>query len=133
VIYHHRTTGIADSYNLSDLESTVRAASARLRSVADTFDSIVVTGMSGVLVGAPLSLRLKKPLVVIRKDNDNTHQYDGRVGGTKLINLTNLGQRALFLDDFTSSGETRKRVVEKIREAGSSVVQEYYYDHDELI
>jgi adenine/guanine phosphoribosyltransferase-like PRPP-binding protein len=131
VIYHHKKTGV-DSYDLSDMTEVVRATTDRLRPIRDTFDSIVVTGMSGVLVGSPVALRLRKPLVVIRKHNDNTHQVDSRVGSAKVINLARLGTRALFLDDFTHSGKTTHRVRQYVQLAGASVVREYYYDYDEL-
>ena len=95
--------------NLDDLDATVRRTTKALRPVLDRFDSIAVAGMSGVLVGAPVSLRLKKPLVIVRKDGDGSHH-----GSHKIVNVDNVGQRVLFLDDFVSSGNTKKRVQSKI-------------------
>lgn len=92
---------------LHDLEKTVRKVTKELRPNTDHFDSIVVTGISGLVVGSPVSLRLKVPLVIIRKPytSENAHSYGH-------VNIEKAGDRYLFLDDFKSSGETERRVQE---------------------
>lgn len=90
----------------TDLAPTVRRAAAKLREArqAHPFDSIAVTGMSGVVVGSPVALRLRVPLVVVRKDTDRCHS------DITVINADRAGQRALFLDDFVCVGTSRQRV-----------------------
>lgn len=109
---------------LSDLAETVERAVHDLRPHVNEFDSIAVTGMSGVVVGSPVSIELKKPLVIVRKTTDESH------GGQGTVNLERAGERVLFLDDFVESGETRFRVKEAIRcRAGSSVTAQYLYTY----
>ena len=100
----------------------VRLAVARLTPHLDKFDSIAVRGTSGLVVGAPVALRLKKPLVVIRKE-------DGSHSSNPVEKVGVMGRRVLFLDDFRSTGETRWAVLEAIGEedAYADLVGEYLY------
>lgn len=129
MIYHDNTDepwrGI-DAHSLNGLEYDVRKTTKNLREYLDEFDSIVVTGMSGVVVGVPVSMRLRKPLVILRKPNDNSHH-----GRDKFINRAKLGDQSLFLDDFVSSAKTRSHVVKKVEAEGGQVVAQYTYrDHE---
>jgi adenine/guanine phosphoribosyltransferase-like PRPP-binding protein len=128
MIYHGHGIGYGanNTAPLTDLEREVRKATKTLRAHRHEFDSIVVQGMSGVIVGAPTALRLRKPLVIVRKDNDNSHH-----GAGKLINVDALGSRAVFLDDFIAGGSTQKRVDTSVTQAGSYVVASYLYRDDE--
>jgi adenine/guanine phosphoribosyltransferase-like PRPP-binding protein len=75
-----------------------REAQARLG-----FDTVVVTGVSGLVMGGVVAHALGCNLLVIRKEDDrSTHAWE-RVHG-------HLGERWVFLDDFTETGATRKRV-----------------------
>lgn len=96
MIYHGATESLAD------LEKNVRCVTAGLREHADAFDFIAVSGMSGALVGAPAALRLRKPLVVVRKDTDENLHH---AGGT-LIGWSEARGRYVIVDDFVSSGRT---------------------------
>lgn len=113
--------------DLSDLAPTVSIAAATLRPHKRKFDCIVVTGMSGVIVGVPLALRLRKPVCVLRKRKDGSHQSG------LWINLDKLSGRALWVDDFVDGGYTMERVekaVEKL--SGVEIVGRYLYRDDEL-
>lgn len=107
-----------------DLEKTLRVAKKALVDV--DFDTIVGTGFSGGIVIPTLALRLKKKFVLIRKEGDDSHHGGGRL-------LGELGERWIFVDDFISSGHTRRRVVDKIGSAcvlervESTFVGEYMY------
>ncbi len=97
------------------------------RELADLdFDTIVGTGFSGGVVIPALAMALGVNYVLIRKDTDDSHHGAGRMLGT-------LGKRWLFVDDFTSSGSTRRRVLEKIedvldgRDFDSTYVGDYLY------
>lgn len=102
---------------LEDLADVVNAAVLTLRPKKKYFDSIVVRGVSGMIVGSPVALKLKKPLVVIRKPNENSHS-----GNSLVVNLKNIGSQWLFLDDFIVSGATKQRCIEAIE-----AFKEYYF------
>jgi len=96
-------TGYLDSA-LVDLEGVLDAAE---RILADhDYDTLVGTGFSGALVVPALALRLGKKFVLVRKPNDGSH-HSGRMIGQ-------LGKRWVFVDDFVSSGDTRKRVRQSV-------------------
>jgi adenine/guanine phosphoribosyltransferase-like PRPP-binding protein len=107
---------------LDDLESKVRAASKALKPHLAEFDSIVVQGCSGMLVGAPLALRLKKPLIVVRKRGESRHSCED------VINWPNIGKNCLFVDDFVAGGATRRRCEMAVRRRGGRIVASYLYD-----
>lgn len=90
--------------DLDDLPATVREAVRHLKPVVSAFDSIVVTGMSGVIVGVPVALRLGKPVVIVRKPEDIHHNFES------IVNEHRVGERWLWLDDFVGTGNTRQRV-----------------------
>lgn len=73
------------------------------------FDGFVVTGISGVSMGAIMSRLLNKKLMVVRKDeDDDNHSW------YNIENYTN-GGKYIFLDDLIASGNTLKRVKECIQ------------------
>lgn len=88
----------------------------------DRFDSIAVRGISGLLIGAPVSLQLGKVLVVIRKE-------DGSHSSRPVEQMGRMGHRVLFLDDFVSTGDTRAAVLDAIGEEDpyADLVGEYLY------
>lgn len=105
-----------------DLPETVERTVEALRPHVRKFDSIIVTGISGQSVGFPVSLALGKPLVVRRKDIEDSH---GIRGG--LLNKHRIGTRALFLDDLISTGRTYARCAQAAEAAGAKVVGAYTY------
>lgn len=116
MIYHDG----GDDFN--GLDKAVRKAYAELKGRRDEFDSIVVTGVSGQAVGFPLALKLKKPIVVLRKDGEDSHSGPGFVNGR------NMGQRVLFLDDFISDRGTFERCKNAVEQKGTArIVASYLY------
>lgn len=100
---------------LDDLADIVKQAVDDLRPHKQEWDSIAVTGCSGMLVGSPVSLALNVPLVVVRKEYDRIHSHCSGL----IINSSNIGTRYCFLDDFIGTGDTRDRVKKTIEvEAG---------------
>ncbi len=92
------------------------------------FDSIAVTGTSGLCFGGALSIALGKPLIVVRKKGEDSHSRFTPVEG----NL--LAHRYVFVDDQVSSGDTRRRVrraVEKFNPQ-SVFIGTYVYNDDEF-
>lgn len=135
MIYGSHASKDGRAYNtFEDLHLVVRDAVATLKCHLNEFDSIVVRGMSGVVVGAPVALKLKKPLVVVRKDtdSDNHTKHRGREG--KVLNLRNMGERVCFLDDLISTGRTKMAVHEAIQpDARIAVIYTYESDRVEVI
>lgn len=93
---------------LFNLEKVIERAKKDLADVE--FDTLVGTGFSGGVVIPSLALAMGKQFVLIRKDTDDSHHGKGRLLGS-------LGKRWIFVDDFVSSGRTRKRVIEKVNDA----------------
>lgn len=87
------------------------------------FDALAVTGMSGVVVGIPVSLKTGIPVIVVRKEDDDSHS------GAKFINrhLISEGTRLLFLDDFVDGGFTRDFITNRIEYCGGILVGQYLY------
>lgn len=74
-----------------------------------TFDTVVGTGLSGLLPLAVLAEKFGVSYAAVRKPNDSSHS-DGLIEGT-------LGAKWLFVDDFISSGSTFNRVYETVWQA----------------
>lgn len=92
---------------LFKLDEVIETAKERLADV--DFDTLIGTGFSGSVVIPALALAMGKNFVLIRKESDDSHHGKGRL-------LGRLGERCIFVDDFVSSGKTRKRVIHKLRE-----------------
>jgi adenine/guanine phosphoribosyltransferase-like PRPP-binding protein len=108
--------------HLDDLAEKVSKTVEALRRRRKHFDSIVVRGNSGVIVGSPVALRLRVPLVVVRKPGEGSHSSH------KVINVGNLGDRWLFLDDFISTGRTLRACIEALESYDSRHACTYQYD-----
>lgn len=100
---------------LDDLHLTVAEATSDLLDVARDFDTIVVTGISGLVVGAPVALALNKPLAILRKQTEDCHETPGSV-----VNERRMGTRLLFLDDFVAGGDTLMAVENAVRKVNET-------------
>jgi orotate phosphoribosyltransferase len=113
---------------LFDLDAVIRLARKDLLPHLDEFDTLVGTGFSGGVVVPALARSLRKKFVLLRKETDDSHHGSGRL-------LGDLGERWLFVDDFVSSGHTKRRVQEKIAAAAiledspTTYVGDYLYAH----
>ena len=96
-----------------DLPLVIEKAKTDLANI--DFDTMVGTGFSGGVVIPTLAMAMGKQFVLVRKDNDNSHHGPGRLLGS-------LGKRWIFVDDFVSTGQTKRRVIEKIADACSRPV-----------
>lgn len=106
-------------------DTTKLVDDARLTLADVEFDTIVCTGLSGVLIAPILWRALDVPcLAVVRKPGESTHS-DNIIEGE-------IGYRWLFVDDFKCTGATFQRVRNAV--AGYMVhgptrnVGAYYYD-----
>jgi adenine/guanine phosphoribosyltransferase-like PRPP-binding protein len=115
------------SRGLSDLAETVQKTIRALVPHLGEFDSIAVQGTSGLLIGAPVALKLDKALVIVREDAELQcwHSHD-------VENAANAGERVLFLDDQISSGATLRDVKDKLaKHTHGQVTATYLYQYDE--
>ncbi len=117
--------------SLEGLKDLTDRTGSELNAHASEFDSIVVRGVSGLLVGSPVALAIDKPLVIVRKPNEDCH--DSR----EIVNAEALGTRYIFLDDFISSGTTLKACCEAIKDYAQehkfvppSRVASYLYENE---
>lgn len=76
------------------------------------FNTIAVSGHSGLILGALVAERLKMPLLAVRKADDKQCVDGHRVNGTRLADC-----RYIVLDDLIDSGATLKRIVTEIEAA----------------
>ena len=96
---------------LDDLGESVTRTEQDLTRYHNRFDVIVVSGVSGIVVGAPVALALGIPLVVVRKEEDkNGHHMGGEIINVQAL----LGKRYLIVDDFVCSGRTVEYIKRKI-------------------
>lgn len=90
-----------------DTTSLVSRAGEVLKDVH--FDTIVCTGLSGMLVAPILWRALDVPhFAVVRKEEDQSNHSSRAVEGT-------IGSLWLFVDDLVYSGRTEKRVREVVQ------------------
>lgn len=69
------------------------------------YDTMIGTGLSGTLVVPSLARALDKHWAIVRKE-PSPH--------TSLLVEGDIGERWVFVDDFVSSGATRRRVQEAV-------------------
>lgn len=72
------------------------------------FDSLAVTGSSGMMAGAVLGMALQLPVIFVRKDRDGSHGSIVEAMGEPTI------KKYLIVDDFICTGASVARIVEKI-------------------
>lgn len=87
-----------------DRPALISSATEYLRDV--DFDTIVATGVSGLIAAPVLAHVMDKHLLVVRKKGDgshSSHRLEGRYGS-----------RALLVDDFMDTGATVDRVLDAL-------------------
>lgn len=84
----------------------------RRKAIRDTFDGIAFTGLSGALIAAPVAVRLKMPMLAIRKQ-DGSHSGCA-VEGDRLI------KNYIIIDEMVSSGNTIDTIRTKCTDFNSS-------------
>lgn len=77
------------------------------------FDAIAFRGMSGTFISVPVALRMKKRMILVRKNITDNHSAMWVEGYKE-------AKTYVILDDFISSGHTAKTIVEKVKEFAPS-------------
>jgi orotate phosphoribosyltransferase len=96
---------LAKLFTPTGLKEIVRLTKKNLAGVE--FDSIAITGASGMIAGGMLSAAIKKPLVLVRKETDNSHS-SYKVEGPRKIG------RYVIFDDTIADGHTVRKVVKAL-------------------
>lgn len=96
-------------YQPKEFKKRLSIAVKKIKPHLNKFDSIVVRGTSGTIFGGALSLRINKPLFVVRKAGESSHA-DSIISGIGKVG------RYLFVDDFAATGTTRKTCIETLVE-----------------
>jgi adenine/guanine phosphoribosyltransferase-like PRPP-binding protein len=116
---HHR---VGAEY-LDDVTLTLVAvaddACVNLAPYKGRFDTLVCTGLSGTILTPLLSIMLDIPFCIVRKKGENNHS------GYPVEGL--VGKRALFIDDFIDTGDTKRHVFDTMRDHGCLVIGGYLY------
>lgn len=97
----------------------VKQCVTKIKEEFGNIDAIVVTGLSGLIIGSAVSIKTGKQLVVVRKPRDESHAC------VEVEGLINLGRsfKYVILDDFIDSGKTLNRIAKKIHsEAGKNTM-----------
>ena len=104
--------GYATGYSQERVRKKAQFAAAAIANLAQAVnaDCVIVHGNSGVSCGFAALMYHNFNLVLLRKDNDNSHGYP--IEGPEGHRI----ERYLILDDFISSGETVRRVRRKVTE-----------------
>lgn len=111
--------------DVNSLPETIKGITKFLGPRKRSFDGVAICGMSGALVGPIVALRLKKPLLVVRKDNN--HHSSSMVEGDKSI------RSYIIVDDCVDQGKTIKSIVKKInRFNGAKPHGIVLYNHNTL-
>jgi len=108
---------------ITDQNRIVEAAKNGLDSIE--FDGFVGMGLSGSIIAPLLAFILDKRFAIVRKE-DRARSHSATPHGIE--SGLREGDRWLFCDDFISTGQTRKTVIERIREHHVGAV-EYVGDY----
>ncbi|MDE5617295.1 MAG: adenine phosphoribosyltransferase [Ureaplasma sp.] len=94
------------------------------------YDVIVSPEMRGYLFGIPLSLKVNKPFIFIRKKGKLPRKtisinYDLEYNSTSLEihkDAIKPGQKVLIVDDLLATGGTTNAIVELVKKCGAEVI-----------
>lgn len=99
-------------YDHEKLRTVARLCAAWFRKHADMYDGVVLHGKSGLSIGFATAMLMDLPIIVVRKDGENSHGSDIESNGNREVR-TDRPYRWILLDDFIASGATLKRVADK--------------------
>lgn len=98
-----------NDYSPENLSGFIDLTRKALEAVEGCFDSIVVRGVSGIIVGSPVAHMMGKPIVIVRKPGVSSHAH------SLISNLRHVGKRYVIVDDFVSLGRTMTVIQDAIR------------------
>lgn len=95
-------------FNRKEVKKTIKRCRQALKTI--DYDAIVVTGVSGLSVGATIAYLTGKQLIVVRKEDEQSHACF-RVEGLPVTDF-----KYVILDDFICSGDTVIKIAQKMKE-----------------
>jgi len=101
-------------------KATIEMLCDVLSKMTDEFDSIVVSGISGLLVGPSVADILGKNIIVVRK-GESTHSHRDVEGGT--VNRC----KYVIIDDLHCTGATLQRITEELDQWGAECIGAIVY------
>ncbi|MCS7121611.1 MAG: orotate phosphoribosyltransferase [Archaeoglobaceae archaeon] len=81
------------------------------------FDKIACVELGGVPIAVAVSLKVKKPLVIFRKQKKDYGVMEDRVG------VVNEGEKFVLIEDVVTTGRSALSAVERIERSGGKVVK----------
>mgnify|MGYP000945606000 CR=1 FL=1 len=112
--------------NVSKYESIVKKVCRYIRQSKLEFSHIAVAGISGMTIGGPVALRLKKNLIVVRK-GEHSHSSELVEG----VPINDKPFQYIIVDDCVDTGETVFNIYNGIHTVNKNAtplsVIEYYY------
>lgn len=125
---HQHADYLTQFNSIQKYESKVRAVCRFIREENIDFSHIAVCGVSGITIGGPVALRLKKNLIVVRKDVKlglDCHS------GIRCEGIPKQPFNYIIIDDCVDTGKTITYIDDQIyqRNAKSNLVSVilYYY------
>jgi len=92
-------------------------------------DVILAPESMGILYGAPISLRIGKPVMMIKKksfgidDEVKVSSETGYAKNTFYISCLRKGEKAVIVDDVISTGGTTRSLIKALRRMGVTVTE----------
>lgn len=113
---------LRNCFDTHKLRQYIALTVKKLRPHAKKFDSIAFRGMSGSLVAPAVAAKLRKHLIMVRK-NDQNHS-----GAT--VEGYGLSKAYIIIDDFVDSGATVATIIKEIRRWQEHEVVRYVNEAD---
>lgn len=107
-------------FTVKTRNAMIRHAVSILKTWSKDFDAIAMSGYSSAMVAPIIAHKLKKNLVLVRKESEtrfSNHKVEGQHG-----------QRVLFLDDLVDSGNTFRRIKAGVESIDCRLVGTYLYN-----
>ena len=98
---------LTNALHFNLIKKNVKGIVARLKILGIEFDGIAFTGMSGALVAPLVADKMKKKLLMVRKDGDGSHSSYAVEGHRDV-------KRYIVLDDLICTGASVRNVVKGI-------------------
>ena len=87
----------------------IKRAVKALKKYESKYDTIAFTGMSGALYAPELATRLKKHLIIVRKNTKDCHSQ-------QLVEGHQTCQNYIIVDDFINTGHTVWKIRQAVKE-----------------
>jgi len=115
----------ADLFNPKSLSRKAKAIALEIKKDKDALGlkAIAVCGVSGLVIGGLISHLSHLPLIVIRKEGEDSHS------GYDVLFKDRLSGNCCIVDDLISSGDTVRRMTELLVNRNFTLKKIYLY-HD---